>query len=206
MRGIELAVGPGAGAAVAAHRKAPVQLAHQADFGGVEPGRDPCRSVRVAAVLAQHVAHVPQRAERCAGRRLAACAGVQRPTLGAQGGHGAAEEFIHPSQARGFVAQDAPELGNGTVGACRADGGGIGAAPAEGHAGDDDLGVEHGERSGHHLTRHLAHQRTAAGEVGGPVGQGNPAGRVGTGVEAECHIVGVAFRREIHLADHRLEH
>ena len=37
VRGLELLVAPGAGAAVAAHGQAPVQLAEQADLGGVEP-------------------------------------------------------------------------------------------------------------------------------------------------------------------------
>ena len=69
--GVELRARPRPGAAVAAHRQAPVQLAEQADLGGVHTGRDPRVDVRVAAVLAEHVAHPPHRADRRVGQRQA---------------------------------------------------------------------------------------------------------------------------------------
>ena len=73
--GVEVGLRPAPAAVVALARHPVVHLGHQADLDGVEPGRDPRRDVRVAAVLADRCrrrATAPPRA--CAG-----CPSERRP-------------------------------------------------------------------------------------------------------------------------------
>ncbi len=203
--GVELCIGPCACAAVGAHRQAPVELAQQTDLGGVEVGADPGGGVAVAAVLAQHVAEAPHAAEHSGGRRLGQRAGEQCPAFGSQRSDGGREKVGRTLGAGGLGTEHALELRDGAAVSSGADGGCVGEAPALGHAGHHGLRVEHGERCGHHLARHLAHQRAAAGEVGGAVGQCHTVGLASARVEAELDVVGVALGREVDLPDHGLE-
>ena len=144
-------------------------------------------------------------AEALSRNRQGAHAGEQRPSLRSQRLDGAIEEFAGAIDSFGFCTDQADELGDGPVVACRADRDGVGACPPQRHERDHHRRVEHGERRGHDLAGHLTHHRPSAGEVRGTVRQGDVVGRSGAGIEAERGVVGVAFGREVHLADDRLE-
>jgi hypothetical protein len=140
--------------------------------------------VAVAAELAQQVAVGATRHRGRCGHRQRAQAGVQRAALWAQRLHGASEQIAGAVDAGGLGAENADELGDGTVVAGLADGGGVGERPAVRTAGDDRSRVEHGEGGGDHFAGHLPHHRTAAGEVGnGPSGRATPLTAEGLGVK-----------------------
>ena len=204
-RAVELLGAPGPGADVRPERQPPEQLGEQPDLDRVEAGRHPGDGVGVAPVLAQLVAEPPDPSDRVVGEPEGADARVQRSPLDREVVDGPGEQLVGPGQAGRVVAQDAAELTDRARVAGGADGRRVGERPPVGHGGHHDRGVEDGERRRHQLARHLAHDRPAAGEVGGAVGERHLAGLAGAGAEAQRDIGGMALGREVHLPDHGLQ-
>src|SRR4051812_26107683 len=161
--------------------------------------------MRISAVLAQHVAHPPDSAEGSVRHRLRANARVERPPFWSERFHRSRQKLALSPDSLRFVPEQPGQLADRAVIARRAHGGRVSTCPPQRHARDHDRRIEHGERCGHHVAGNLAHHRTSAGEVRRPVGQRHVVGRSGARLETECGVVGVAFGREVHLADNRLE-
>ena len=205
-RGVQLGVVPRAGAHVGAQRQADVGLGEETDLGRVEAVARPCRHVRVAAVLAEHVAEVEEAGPGIIRLvPLAAQPGEQRSSLGAQRRDGPFEQSGRAPSAVAGRSQHALELGDGTGATGREDRRCVGEGPSVADPVDDDDRLEHTERGRHDLGLDLAEQRTATGEVRRPVGHRDAAQLAWARRESEADVCRVRLGREVHLADERLE-
>ena len=173
----------------------------------VKPGRDPRRVVGVAAVLAQEVAVVPRRGERVgrgpSSERMPAASG--RPAIGGAAAAGG-EQFGGPIDAVGRVAEQPAQLADGPLGPGLADRRGIGACPRRSStSGTTIAGLNTPNAAAITSPGTCPSTLPRLAKYDGPSGSATPLASPGLGVEAERHVVGVALRREVHLADDRFE-
>ena len=172
---------------------------------GGETGRHPGRVVAVPPVLAQEVADVPERGQRVIGNRERGDPRRHRPTVDREWGGRPSQEFEGAPGSLGLLAEQPPELSDGTIGTGGSDGRGVRATPGEFDQRHHDGRAEHAERRGDHLAGHLPEHAAPAGEVRRAVGKGHTVGVAAARVEAERDVVRMAFGREVDLPDHRFE-
>lgn len=161
--------------------------------------------MRIAAILAQHVAEMPGCSEIGVGNGLAQSSGEQWTTLGSQHLDGALENLPCFAHTAGLRSENTFELCDGAVSTGGANSCGIGDLPTSGHCRDHNQRIENGERRRDHFAGHLTHQRAATRKVRDAFGEGDSVHVAGARLKSESRVVGVTFGREINLPDHRFE-